>query len=136
MSTDIQTSEQTSGPMLRIGFAGAFGKGLLALYVGLMLIWLLFPIVLVLLASFQGKLEVSLSLSDVSLDAYKAIPRAYWEAFWFTVRIAITATILALLVAVPAAWAMNRGRLAGSRLMSNLVLIPDVCRNSSSVSRF
>lgn len=107
-------------------FGGLFGKGLLTIYVGLMLIWLLFPIVLVLLASFQGKLEVSLSLSDVSLEAYKAIPPAYWEAFWFTVRIAFTATIVALLVAVPAAWAMNRGRLSGSRLMSNLVLIPDV----------
>ena len=73
-------------------FGGLFGKGLLTVYVGLMLIWLLFPIVLVLLASFQGKLEVSLSLGDVSLEAYKAIPPAYWEAFWFTVRIAFTAT--------------------------------------------
>jgi hypothetical protein len=96
---------ETSAPMRRWTFGGLFGTGLLVVYVGIMLIWLLFPIVLVLLASFQGRLEVSLSPSDFNLEAYKTIPPAYWEAFWFTVRTALTATALALLVAIPAAWA-------------------------------
>jgi putative spermidine/putrescine transport system permease protein len=117
---------ETSAPMRRWTFGGLFGTGVLVVYVGIMLIWLLFPIVLVLLASFQGRLEVSLSLSDFNLDAYKAIPPAYWEAFWFTVRTALTATAVALLIAIPAAWAMVRGKLRGRRIMSNLVLIPDV----------
>jgi putative spermidine/putrescine transport system permease protein len=122
----MSTFVETSSSVRRWSFGGLFSKGLLIAYVGLMLIWLLFPIVLVLLASFQGKLEVSLSLADVNLEAYKSIPPAYWEAFWFTIRSAVSATIVALLIAVPAAWAMTRGKLAGSRLMSNLVLIPDV----------
>ncbi|WP_454854333.1 ABC transporter permease [Rhizobium binxianense] len=119
-------SDMSAAPVRRWTAFGLFGKGLFLAYLALMLVWLLFPIVLVLLASFQGKLEVSLSLSDMGLDAYKAIPPAYWEAFWFTVRSAISATLLALLVAVPAAWGMVRGRLKGRRLFSNLVLIPDV----------
>lgn len=117
---------ETSAPMRRWTFGGLFGTGLLFLYVGIMLVWLLFPIVLVLLASFQGRLEVSLSPSDFNLEAYKSIPPAYWEAFWFTIRTALAATALALLVAIPAAWAMVRGKLRGRRIMSNLVLIPDV----------
>ncbi len=117
---------ETSAPMRRWTFGGLFGTGMLVVYVGIMLVWLLFPIALVLLASFQGRLEVSLSLSDFNLDAYKTIPPAYWEAFWFTIRTALTATALALLIAIPAAWAMVRGKLRGRRIMSNLVLIPDV----------
>jgi ABC-type spermidine/putrescine transport system permease subunit II len=117
---------ETSAPMRRWTFGDLFGTGLLVVYVGIMLIWLLFPIVLVLLASFQGRLEVSLSPSDFNFEAYKTIPPAYWEAFWFTVRTALAATALALLVAIPAAWAMVRGKLRGRRIMSNLVLIPDV----------
>jgi putative spermidine/putrescine transport system permease protein len=116
----------TTSKVRRWSFGGFFGKGALTLYVAIMLIWLLFPIVLVLLASFQGRLEVTLSPSDVNLDAYKAIRPAYWEAFWFTIRTALSATVLALLIAIPAAWAMVRGKLAERRVMSNLVLIPNV----------
>lgn len=103
-----------------------FGRSALILYVGVMLLWLLFPIALVLWASFQGNLEVSLDFNSLSLAAYQAIPPAYWEAFWFTVRTALLATVIALLIAVPAAWAMVRGRLRGRRIISSLVLIPDV----------
>ena len=122
----MSVGKGSTGPGRRWTVRGLFGKGILILYVGIMLIWLMFPIALVLLASFQGRLEVSLSLMDVSLEAYRAIPPAYWEALWFTVRTALTATIVALLVAIPAAWAMVRGRVRGRRIMSNLVLIPDV----------
>jgi putative spermidine/putrescine transport system permease protein len=120
------TADIAKAPVRRWTAFGLLGKGLFIAYLGLMLAWLVFPIGLVLLASFQGKLEVSLSLTDVSLDAYKAIPPAYWEAFWFTIRAAVASTLLALLVAVPAAWGMVRGKLKGRRLLSNLVLIPDV----------
>jgi len=110
----------------RAGLGAVFSRTALTLYVIVMLIWLLFPIVLVLLASFQGKLEVDFSLAGLNLEAYKAIPPAYWQAFWFTVRAAVSATALAIVIAVPAAWAMVRGRLRGRRVLSNVVLIPDV----------
>lgn len=102
-----------------------FGRAALVIYLVIMVLWLTFPVILVLLASFQGKLEVSFP-APVNLDAYKTIPPSYWEAFWFTIRAALLATGIALLVAIPAAWAMVRGKLAGRRVMSNLVLIPDV----------
>jgi ABC-type spermidine/putrescine transport system permease subunit II len=106
--------------------ASLFGWGALVIYVGVMLIWMIFPIGLVILSSFQGRLDVSLSFDNLGLSAYESIPRAYWESFWFTVRTALLATAIALLIAVPAAWAMVRGRLRGRRVISSLVLIPDV----------
>lgn len=102
------------------------GKSLLLLYVFVMLAWMIFPIGLVILSSFQGRLDVSLSFDNLGFSAYEAIPRAYWESFWFTVRTAFLATAIALLIAVPAAWAMVRGKLRGRRIISSLVLIPDV----------
>lgn len=102
------------------------GKSALLLYVFVMLVWMVFPIGLVILSSFQGRLDVSLSFENLGLAAYEAIPRAYWESFWFTVRTAFLATSIALLIAIPAAWAMVRGKLRGRRVISSLVLIPDV----------
>mgnify|MGYP001398927852 CR=1 FL=1 len=102
-----------------------FGRAALIIYLLIMVLWLTFPVVLVLLASFQGTLEVSFP-APINLDAYKTIPPAYWEAFWFTIRAALLATGIALVVAIPAAWGMVRGKLAGRRAISSLVLIPDV----------
>jgi putative spermidine/putrescine transport system permease protein len=95
-------------------------------YLAVLLLWLVFPIILVIAASFQGKLEVSSSLGDLNLDAYRAIPRTYWESFGFTVKAALIATTCSLLIVLPAAWAMVRGRLWERRLVSNLVLLPDI----------
>lgn len=105
---------------------GWLTRVVMALYILLFFIWLIFPVVLVLAASFQGRLEVTPSFANWSLDAYRAIPDSYWNAFWFTVQSSFIATMIALVVAIPAAWAMVRGRLRERRLLSNLVLIPDV----------
>ncbi len=105
---------------------GWLGRVVMALYILLFCVWLVFPVLLVLSASFQGRLEVTLNFGNWSLDAYRSIPASYWEAFWFTVRSAFLATIIALVIAIPAAWAMVRGRLRERRVISNLVLIPDV----------
>lgn len=96
------------------------------LYVGAIVIWLLFPLCLVLLASFQGSIAITSDLTNLNFAAYEQIPRRYWDSFWFTVQTALTATAIALLVSVPAAWSMVRGRLRERRIISNLVLLPDV----------
>ncbi len=102
-------------------------SGLLwSVYLGVLILWLVFPILLVIAASFQGKLEVNLSLHNLNLDAYRAIPIGYWESFRFTVKVALLATACSLLISMPAAWAMVRGRLWERRLVSNLVLLPDI----------
>lgn len=96
------------------------------LYLVILLSWLIFPIALVVWASFEGDLEISWSLSALNFDAYLAIPRGYWESFRFTVTVAALSTAASLLIAVPAAWALVRGKLIERKFVSNMVLLPDV----------
>jgi len=97
-----------------------------SVYVTAVVLWLLFPLLLILLASFQGTISVTADLSNLNLSAYQKIPNRYWDSLWFTVQMAVIATVIALLVSVPAAWAMVRGKLAERRVLSNMVLLPDV----------
>jgi len=102
------------------------GRLVWAIYLAVLLAWLVFPIVLVIAASFQGNLEVSWSLDHWGLDAYRAIPRDYWRSFRFTVTVAALSTVCSLIISVPAAWGLVRGRLFERGLVSNLVLLPDI----------
>ncbi len=95
-------------------------------YVSAIILWLIFPLLLILFASFQGTISITADVSNLSFSAYENIPRRYWDSLWFTVQMALIATGVALLVSVPAAWAMVRGRLRERRILSNLVLLPDV----------
>jgi ABC-type spermidine/putrescine transport system permease subunit II len=106
--------------------AKATGRIAWTIYLVVLLSWLIFPIALVVMASFEGDLEVNWSFNDLSLDAYMQIPRSYWESFRFTVTVAAISTVASLLIAVPAAWALVRGKLIERKLVSSLVLLPDV----------
>lgn len=109
----------------RQGLTARAGRAAVAAYVAVMSIVLAAPVLLLLAASFQGGLEASLDLGRWSLDAYAAIPPAYWQALWFTVQVAFWATAVALLIAIPAAWGLVRGRLPERRLVSHLMLLPE-----------
>jgi ABC-type spermidine/putrescine transport system permease subunit II len=88
--------------------------------------WLLFPIALVILSSLQGKLEVTWPLRPLTVAAYRAIPGGYWQSFWFTIKVAVAASCCSLIISLPASWALVRGRLWERRIVSNLVLLPDI----------
>jgi len=111
----------------RTGLPGRFRFGRIALvaYVLLILALLALPIGLVVVASFQGGMEVSPRLDGWSLSAYEAVPTHYWAALWFTIKSAFWATICALVLAVPAAWGLVRGNLRERRFVSALALLPD-----------
>lgn len=110
----------------RSGYGARAGRAAVAAYVAAMVAVLVLPVLLVLAASFQGGLEASLDLGRWTVDAYAAIPPAYWDAFCFSVQVAFCATVLAMLISVPAAWALVRGRLVERRVVSHLVVLPDV----------
>lgn len=101
-------------------------KGLWAIYLLVIGGWLLFPVALVVLASLQGKLEVTWPPSQLTLAAYRVIPSGYWQSFWFTIKVSVAASCCSLLISFPAAWALVRGRLWERRLVSNLVLLPEI----------
>jgi len=109
----------------RVSWRRLAGRTALTLYFAVLVSWLVLPIALTVLASFQNGLEASFNPESWSLSAYAAIPDSYWVSLWFTVRVAFWATMLALAVAVPAAWGLVRGGLRERRLIGALVLLPD-----------
>ncbi len=93
-------------------------------YLSLMVIWFVFPIFLIIYASFQGTLEISLIPKTFSLHAYQVIPPVYWDSFVFSLWLSVIAAVISVMVAAPASWALVRGNLPGKNLLSNVVLLP------------
>lgn len=105
--------------------SGLAARVALSLYLVLIVGLLVLPVLLVLAASFNGGLAASFDPGSWSLDAYGAVPPAYWDSLWVSFCAAFWATFISLALTVPAAWAMVRGRLAERRLIGHLVLLPD-----------
>jgi putative spermidine/putrescine transport system permease protein len=100
------------------------GKGVYWLYIGIMVFWLLFPIFLILYASFQGTLEIAIIPNRLSIDSYKQIPVAYWESLWFTFILAFGSATLSVIVTIPAAWSVTRGNMGFNKILNNIILLP------------
>ncbi len=111
-------------PNLRLGLGKVFSKTGFYTYLGLMVLWFVFPIFLIVYASFQGTLEINLIPKSLSFHAYQIIPPTYWESFFFSLWLSVLAAVVSVLVAAPASWAMVRGKLPGKNLLSNIVLLP------------
>lgn len=104
-------------------------------YLVMMLALLAFPIGLVVIASFQGGMEASIRSGNWSASAYRAVPPQYWESLWFSVMTAFWATVIALTIAIPAAWGLVRGNLRERHLVGTLMLLPDAVHRSRWESR-
>lgn len=94
------------------------------LYMGFMIIWLLFPIILIVFASFQGTLEVELIPKSLSVSSYREIPKAYWDSLWFTLSLAFVSAIISIIVTAPAAWSVVRNKSRLNSVINNVVLLP------------
>ena len=89
-----------------------------------MILWLIFPMLLIIYASFQGTLDVKLIPDKFSLDTYLAITPEYWKSFNLSVILALFSTVISVGIAAPAAWAFKRGTLPGKKFLSNIILVP------------
>lgn len=94
------------------------------LYISMMVIWLLFPIILIIYASFQGTLDVKLIPDRLSLDSYREIPKSYWSSLWFTLSLAFVSATLSLIVTIPASWSIIRSKNRYNNIISGIVLLP------------
>lgn len=94
------------------------------LYIAIMVIWLLFPIFLIIYASFQGTLDIKLLPERLSLDSYRQIPESYWSAFWFTLSLAFVSATFSLIVTIPASWSVIRSKNRYNNIINGLVILP------------
>ncbi len=88
--------------------------------------FILAPLVVVIAASFSNKDYVSLPFEGVSLRWYREILETpeLINAFWFSIKLAVTSATLAVLVAVPASLAIARHRFRGRNAVMAFLMSP------------
>lgn len=100
------------------------------LFVGLVYVFLLGPVLVVVLASFSGgdmdsgRAFVRFPPQDLSLQWYGEISSSLYHSLWVSVSVAAVATVLALVIGVPAAIGLVRGRVPGKTLIAALFRAP------------
>ena len=97
--------------------------GLSAL-VCLVLVYLLFPVVVVVAISFSSAAYLSFPPPGFSLRWFARIFSNWsWvNSFWLTMKVSGLTTILATLMGVPAAFALSRHAIRGKNLINALLL--------------
>jgi ABC-type spermidine/putrescine transport system permease subunit II len=95
-----------------------------ALVAGLVLAYLLFPVVVVLVISFSSATYLKFPPPALSLRWYeKLLHSSEWiESFWLTLEVGALTTVFTTLLGVPAAFALIRLELRGKALVNALLL--------------
>src|SRR5580700_3018789 len=108
------------------GLQARRAPSLLSVYAFLVYAFLYFPIVVLLVYSFNGSGVGGFPPAHWTLDWYRQLfgDGALWEAVWNSVFVAVVAVTIALGLGVPAALALDRTNFPGKALFRRLVLLP------------
>lgn len=99
---------------------------ILRIVVGLILAFLLLPVVVVVLASFSTTAYLTIPPEGLTLRWFGQVLRdpAYLAAIWFSVRLAVAATLLSALLAIPACYALHHRWVPAAATISALLMSP------------
>jgi putative spermidine/putrescine transport system permease protein len=106
--------------------AGTRPHPLLAAVAGLVLFFLAVPVFVVIPLSFSSGTYLTFPPPGFSLRWYaRFLADPVWTgAAWLSIWVALTVTLLAVLLGTPAAFALVRGRFRGARLINGFILTP------------
>lgn len=92
----------------------------------LVYIFLLAPSIIVIPVSFGSQYELSFPPTEYSLDLYRIFfsTEAWTQPLFLSLRVASLTTLIAIAVAVPAAYAIVRFDFAGKKLLMGLIMSP------------
>jgi putative spermidine/putrescine transport system permease protein len=92
----------------------------------LVYLFLLAPSIIVIPVSFGSQYELSFPPRQYSLDLYRIFfSSASWmQPLFLSIRVALMTTIIATVIAVPAAYAIVRFNFAGKKLLMGLIMSP------------
>jgi putative spermidine/putrescine transport system permease protein len=99
---------------------------LLIIFSALVLLFVLTPIFVLVISSFNQSRYFEFPPTGFTLEWYKAFYKSeeYQKALLISLRVALTAAGLGLLAGVPAAFALDRYKFRGNALMQSLFLSP------------
>jgi putative spermidine/putrescine transport system permease protein len=95
----------------------------LNIYALLLAAFFVWPVLQVLLTAFTS--DIVFPPRYFSLEAWKGVVwPGFFASVWFSIRMAIGATVLLLLICTPAAYAMERRKFRGRALLSVIMFVP------------
>jgi putative spermidine/putrescine transport system permease protein len=99
---------------------------LLIIFSALVLLFVLTPIFVLVISSFNQSRYFEFPPTGFTLEWYKAFYESeeYQKALMISLRVALTAALLGLLAGVPAAFALDRYKFRGNAFMQSLFLSP------------
>lgn len=115
-----------SGALANWPLSDIVGVALLATLCALALGALLLPMVVIVLVSFDSGQILRFPPEDFSLERYAELPglRGFMDAIWLSFIVGFTTVAIDLLLAVPAAIALVRGRFRGKSLLIGFLQSP------------
>lgn len=87
-------------------------------------VFLLAPLVVIVVTSFNVAPALAFPPRNWSLSSYGHISASLYEAFLVSVQLAVVATLVSMALAVPAAFALVRGRIPGARVLETFLRGP------------
>ena len=112
---------------VRSSIPGASGRsGWLSIHAGIVYVFLYFPILVLIVYSFNGPGVAGFPPKDLTLNWYRILIEdgAMWNSVFNSVIVAIAAVVIALGLGLPAALALDRVNFPGKALFRRLVLLP------------
>lgn len=100
----------------------------LTLFVIPVFLFLFVPLLIIIVTSFGENPTIQFPIEGFTLDWYANVFRTggFLTSFWLSLRISFFATIMALIIGVPAAYALSRFEFPGRRVLKNFFLSPTI----------
>lgn len=90
------------------------------------LLFLYFPLLVIILFSFNAETVNSFPIKNFSLHWYREMlkDQELLASVWNSIYIAVISTTAALIIGIPAAYAMHKHRFPGKKVIEKIVLLP------------
>ena len=90
--------------------------------------FLFFPLILIVVTSFGTEAAIKFPIKGFTLDWYANALRSesMIQSFFLSLRIGLLATVLALLIGIPASYALSRYSFKGKKLLKSFFLSPTI----------
>lgn len=100
----------------------------LKIFAGLVFAFLLVPLFIIIVTSFGTNSTIQFPIQGFTLDWYGKVfnNESFMDSFFLSLQVAFIATLLALVVGVPAAYSLARHRVFGRNLIKSFFLSPTI----------
>lgn len=111
---------------MRKGILSNLGQALGVVYLGLVYVFILGPMIVVVVSSFNSATAFPSSFQSFSLEWYETLVRhdEFMKSMWISVRVAFAAAALATLLGIPLSFFLVRAQFRGKEAINAFFLSP------------